>query len=65
MLEKVNREIMRVDEQDLNNRYKIGVLYCKAGQTTEEEWYNNGERDEGGREGGLGTIVLPRVKAEL
>ena len=33
---------MRLDEQELNNRYKIGVLYCKAGQTSEEEWYNNG-----------------------
>ena len=34
---------MRVDEQELSNRYKIGVLYCKAGQTSEEDWYNNGE----------------------
>ena len=34
---------MRLDEQELNNRYKVGVLYCKAGQTNEEEWYNNGE----------------------
>ncbi len=35
---------MRVDEQALSNKYKIGVLYCKAGQTSEEDWYNNGER---------------------
>lgn len=38
------RELMRLDEQELNNRIKVGVLYCKAGQTNEEEWYNNGER---------------------
>lgn len=35
---------MRVDEQELTNKYKIGVLYCKAGQTSEEEWYNNGKK---------------------
>ena len=23
------------------NNFKIGVLYCRAGQTTEEEMYNN------------------------
>ena len=22
--------------------YKIGILHCKAGQSTEEEMYNNG-----------------------
>ena len=42
---------MRLDEQELNNKYKIGVLYCKAGQMTEEEWYNNGKkREEKGEE---------------
>jgi hypothetical protein len=39
--EKTTKELMRLDEQELNNRIKIGVLYCKAGQTNEEEWYNN------------------------
>ena len=43
---QVHKDIMRVDEQELTNRYKIGVLYCKAGQTSEEEWYNNGERND-------------------
>ena len=38
---------MRLDEQELNNKYKVGVLYCKAGQMTEEEWYNNGKGKEG------------------
>ena len=41
------RELMRLDEQELNNRIKVGVLYCKAGQTNEEEWYNNGELTTG------------------
>ena len=27
----------------LNNMYKIGLLYCKEGQSLEEEMYNNGE----------------------
>ena len=36
-------ELARLDEQELNNKYKIGVLYCCKGQTTEEEMYNNGE----------------------
>ncbi len=36
-------ELVRLDEQELNNKYKIGVMYCKPGQTTEEEMYNNGE----------------------
>ena len=40
---QTQKELMRLDEQELNNRYKVGVLYCKAGQTNEEEWYNNGE----------------------
>lgn len=40
---QVYQELVRLDEQELNNKYKIGVLYCKKGQTTEEEMYNNGE----------------------
>lgn len=36
-------ELVRLDEQELNNKYKIGVMYCKPGQTTEEEMYNNGQ----------------------
>ena len=42
-LTQVYQEVVRLDEQELNNKYKIGVLYCKKGQTTEEEMYNNGE----------------------
>ncbi|XP_028982373.1 signal-induced proliferation-associated 1-like protein 2 [Diachasma alloeum] len=33
--------LARLDEQGLSNRYKVGVLYCRAGQRTEEEMYNN------------------------
>ena len=38
---QVNQELMRLDEQELNNKYKIGILYCKRGQKNEEEMYNN------------------------
>lgn len=33
--------VARLDEQGLSNRYKVGVLYCRTGQRTEEEMYNN------------------------
>ncbi|XP_023246938.1 signal-induced proliferation-associated 1-like protein 1 isoform X2 [Copidosoma floridanum] len=33
--------VARLDEQGLSNRYKVGVLYCRSGQRTEEEMYNN------------------------
>ena len=39
---QVLQELVRLDEQELNNKYKIGVIYCKPGQETEEEMYNNG-----------------------
>ena len=42
-IHQVYQEVVRLDEQELNSKYKIGVLYCKKGQTTEEEMYNNGE----------------------
>ncbi|OQR68075.1 signal-induced proliferation-associated 1 protein 2-like, partial [Tropilaelaps mercedesae] len=35
------QQLLKLDEQKLNNTYKVGVLYCKAGQSTEEEMYNN------------------------
>lgn len=34
-------QLIKLDEQKLNSTYKVGVLYCKAGQSTEEEMYNN------------------------
>ena len=42
-IHQVYQEVVRLDEQELNSKYKIGVLYCKKGQTTEEEMYNNGK----------------------
>ncbi|XP_012286463.1 signal-induced proliferation-associated 1-like protein 2 [Orussus abietinus] len=33
--------VARLDEQGLSNKYKVGVLYCRSGQRTEEEMYNN------------------------
>lgn len=33
--------LARLDEQGLSNKYKVGVLYCRNGQRTEEEMYNN------------------------
>ncbi|VDP32850.1 unnamed protein product [Soboliphyme baturini] len=33
--------LLRLDEQSIYIRYKVGILYCKAGQCTEEQLYNN------------------------
>lgn len=38
---KVTEQLMKLDEQGLNYQQKVGVMYCKAGQSTEEEMYNN------------------------
>ncbi|EDO42942.1 predicted protein, partial [Nematostella vectensis] len=38
---KVPEQLMKLDEQGMTNQYKVGILYCKAGQSTEEEMYNN------------------------
>lgn len=35
------QQLLKLDEQGLTNKYKIGILYCKAGQATEEDMYNN------------------------
>ncbi|XP_030745763.1 signal-induced proliferation-associated 1-like protein 1 isoform X1 [Sitophilus oryzae] len=36
-------QLLKLDEQGLTNNYKVGIMYCKAGQSTEEEMYNNEE----------------------
>ena len=36
-----DEQLIKLDEQSLNKTYKVGVLYCKYGQGTEEEMYNN------------------------
>ncbi|KAI1711804.1 rap/ran-GAP domain-containing protein [Ditylenchus destructor] len=38
---KVEEMLLKIDEQPIYTRYKVGVLYCRAGQSTEEQMYNN------------------------
>ncbi|XP_028994405.1 signal-induced proliferation-associated 1-like protein 1 isoform X2 [Betta splendens] len=38
---KVPEQLMKLDEQGLSFQVKVGVMYCRAGQSTEEEMYNN------------------------
>uniref|UniRef100_A0A673CG93 Signal-induced proliferation-associated 1 like 2 n=1 Tax=Sphaeramia orbicularis TaxID=375764 RepID=A0A673CG93_9TELE len=38
---KVPEQLLKLDEQGLSFQHKVGVLYCKGGQSTEEEMYNN------------------------
>lgn len=44
---KVSEQLLKLDEQQLTLKYKIGLIYCKSGQKTEEEMYNN---EKGGSE---------------
>ncbi|RWS08731.1 signal-induced proliferation-associated 1-like protein 2 [Dinothrombium tinctorium] len=36
-----DEQLLKLDEQVLTRTYKVGVLYSKGGQNTEEEMYNN------------------------
>jgi signal-induced proliferation-associated 1 like protein 3 len=38
---KIEDELAKLDESSLIKRHKIGVLLCKAGQSTEEHMYSN------------------------
>ncbi|XP_021504094.1 signal-induced proliferation-associated 1-like protein 2 isoform X2 [Meriones unguiculatus] len=38
---KVPEQLLKLDEQGLSFQHKIGILYCRAGQSSEEEMYNN------------------------
>ncbi|XP_041468713.1 signal-induced proliferation-associated 1-like protein 1 isoform X4 [Lytechinus variegatus] len=38
---KVRDQLLKIDEQGVTDHYKVGIMYCKAGQSTEEEMYNN------------------------
>ncbi|XP_060131489.1 signal-induced proliferation-associated 1-like protein 3 isoform X2 [Zootoca vivipara] len=40
---KVTEQLRKLDEQGLCRKHKVGVLYCKADQSSEEEMYNNEE----------------------
>lgn len=35
------QQLLKLDEQGITNKYKVGILYCRAGQCTEEDMYNN------------------------
>ncbi|KYB27859.1 Signal-induced proliferation-associated 1-like protein 2 [Tribolium castaneum] len=41
--QQTEEQLLKLDEQGLNNHYKVGVMYCKADQSSEEEMYNNEE----------------------
>jgi signal-induced proliferation-associated 1 like protein 1 len=36
-----DEQLLKLDEQLLTRTYKVGVLYCRSGQRSEEEMYNN------------------------
>ncbi|KAJ8361426.1 hypothetical protein SKAU_G00179510 [Synaphobranchus kaupii] len=38
---RVPQQLLRLDEQGLSFQHKVGVLYCRAGQSTEEQMYSN------------------------
>ncbi|XP_069063980.1 signal-induced proliferation-associated protein 1 isoform X2 [Pleurodeles waltl] len=38
---KVPDTLLKLDEQGLSFQRKIGIMYCKSGQSSEEEMYNN------------------------
>ncbi|KAM7397887.1 hypothetical protein PAMA_005970 [Pampus argenteus] len=38
---KVRDTLLKLDEQGLNFHRKVGVMYCRAGQSSEEDMYNN------------------------
>ncbi|XP_015745397.1 signal-induced proliferation-associated 1-like protein 3 isoform X1 [Python bivittatus] len=40
---QVSEQLRKLDEQGLCRKHKVGILYCKANQSSEEEMYNNEE----------------------
>lgn len=40
---QLEQQLLKLDEQGLTNKYKVGILYCRAGQGSEEDMYNNEE----------------------
>lgn len=42
---QIEEQLLKLDEQGVTRHYKVGILYCRGGQSTEEEMYNN---EEGG-----------------
>ncbi|CAM9770048.1 unnamed protein product [Lampetra planeri] len=40
---KLADSLLRIDEQELCSQLKVGIMYCRAGQSSEDEMYNNEE----------------------
>ncbi|XP_068085355.1 signal-induced proliferation-associated 1-like protein 2 isoform X3 [Anabrus simplex] len=40
---QTEEQLLKLDEQGLTSHYKVGVMYCRAGQSSEEDMYNNEE----------------------
>ncbi|XP_072302389.1 signal-induced proliferation-associated protein 1 [Eucyclogobius newberryi] len=38
---KVRDTLVKLDEQGLNFQRKVGIMYCRSGQSSEEDMYNN------------------------
>nr|KAG5714573.1 hypothetical protein BaRGS_007019 [Batillaria attramentaria] len=38
---KTAEQLLKLDEQGICTTYKVGIMYCRGGQSTEEEMYNN------------------------
>lgn len=56
------KELAHFDSSHIVLKYKFGVLYCKEGQTTEEEWFGN-EHGSPGLDRFL-SIIGDKVKLE-
>ncbi|XP_011457065.3 signal-induced proliferation-associated 1-like protein 2 isoform X3 [Magallana gigas] len=39
--QKTLDQLLKVDQQGVNQTYKVGIMYCKANQSSEEDMYNN------------------------
>ncbi|XP_041352798.1 signal-induced proliferation-associated 1-like protein 2 isoform X2 [Gigantopelta aegis] len=38
---KTAEQLIKLDEQGISSTYKVGIMYCQDGQSSEEEMYNN------------------------
>ena len=40
---QTEEQLLKLDEQGLSTNFKVGIMYCLAGQSSEEDMYNNEE----------------------
>lgn len=40
---QTEEQLLKLDEQGLSTNFKVGIMYCQAGQASEEDMYNNEE----------------------